>query len=286
MSGKFRWLTVGIAVLGLGLSGSELLFARPPGGGGGGRSSGGRSYSGGRGASGRSYSAPSRSYSAPSRSFAAPARTFSNPATNFRSPGTAGNAATGFRNSETGVRSANFRSTPSFAQHEGNWRGWENGRYGGGDFFRGNHFFGPFFYFGYGWPSYYWWPYNFGYGYPYYDYGYTYPYGTNVNYGANEFPAPITDQAAPAQLNVMLPTAEANVLINGKPTTTMGTNRTYETPELTPGSRFSYTITASWQQGGQTVTREMPVTVMAGATSVVDFTRSAADISAPTNASQ
>ena len=119
-----------------------------------------------------------------------------------------------------------------------------------------------------------------GYNYGNYDYGYTYPYAGNVSYDVNNFPSVVTETNAPAQLDVLVPTPDARVLIDGQPTTTPGTDRIFETLALTPGTPYKYTITASWEEGGTTVTRDMPVTVMARR-QPVDLTHPAGDTAPP-----
>ena len=75
-------------------------------------------------------------------------------------------------------------------------------------------------------------------------------------------------------VTVIVP-ADAEVFLDGDPTTETGTERRFITPPLTVGARYSYTIRARWQQDGRPVehTRKVPVT--GGANATVDFTKPA-----------
>lgn len=77
------------------------------------------------------------------------------------------------------------------------------------------------------------------------------------------------------RIEVRLPVADAEVLVDGNKTTSVGLTRVFESPELKPGKTYSYQITASWSQAGKTVRDERTVTVIRGRTSLVDFTRPA-----------
>jgi uncharacterized protein (TIGR03000 family) len=43
-----------------------------------------------------------------------------------------------------------------------------------------------------------------------------------------------------------VPLALADVVFNGKLTTSTGKDRVFTTPELTPGKTYTYTVTANW----------------------------------------
>jgi uncharacterized protein (TIGR03000 family) len=76
-----------------------------------------------------------------------------------------------------------------------------------------------------------------------------------------------------AVIEVRVPDNFAQVLFNGERTYTMGNTRWFVTPDLAVGKEYTYTITASWTQNGQPVTREKQVKVARGQTTVVDFVR-------------
>jgi uncharacterized protein (TIGR03000 family) len=67
-----------------------------------------------------------------------------------------------------------------------------------------------------------------------------------------------------AHLTVRVP-AEAQIWIDGTTTTSTGPVRQFESPPLTPGSRYSYDIKASWNENGHEVTQTQHVEVTAGA---------------------
>ena len=127
------------------------------------------------------------------------------------------------------------------------------------------------------WPR--WAPdFYYGYGYPYYT-GYqdAYPSGSGVYYYSGSAYAPVrslvTLPSNSARLQVLLPNPDAQVWIEGSETSTRGMTRVFESPELTAGRSYTYTVRAAWQKSQRTVTEERKVTVAAGRSSVVDFTR-------------
>jgi len=69
--------------------------------------------------------------------------------------------------------------------------------------------------------------------------------------------------------------------MDGKPTTTTGTARLFETPALEPGKTYSYQITASWMDNGKPVKLEQKIKVTPGKLTVVDFNRAAAPAPQP-----
>ena len=78
-------------------------------------------------------------------------------------------------------------------------------------------------------------------------------------------------QEATASLTVIVP-ADAEVFLDGDPTTETGTDRRFVTPPLTVGGRDSYTIRARWTQGGKAVDQSRNVPITGGADVRVDFT--------------
>jgi uncharacterized protein (TIGR03000 family) len=96
--------------------------------------------------------------------------------------------------------------------------------------------------------------------------------------------APAQSAAAPSQsaparqatasLTVIVP-ADAQVFLDGDPTTETGSERRFITPPLEVGGRYTYTIRARWQQDGQTMEQTRKVPVTGGADLSVDFTRPA-----------
>lgn len=186
--------------------------------------------------------------------------------------------------------------------HAGGFHGgvFNRGYYGGYGYHR-PYYFGGGYYGGFGGYGGYGYPFLGGYSYPYYN-SYYYPYYSNnyyPNYSSSYLYAPYystggypytngtittlsAQQAAPAVppvpqnqtalVHVQVP-PNAEVWFSGEKTNSTGTVRDFQSPPLTPGSRYAYDIRARWQQDGQEVTQEQTVTVWAGANVTVTFPR-------------
>jgi uncharacterized protein (TIGR03000 family) len=86
-------------------------------------------------------------------------------------------------------------------------------------------------------------------------------------------PAPPVCQDNLARIRLCVP-AGARVWIDGQETTQTGTDRTFESPPLTPGKEFTYNVTAKWCcPDGKEVVRTRQVDVQANATVDLDLTR-------------
>jgi uncharacterized protein (TIGR03000 family) len=201
----------------------------------------------------------------------------------------------------------------SFGGHGGSFShgggGW--GHHGGG--YYGGHY-------GHGWRGYGWggsgswygaypyYPYSYGSYYPSYDLndysGYSTPYDSGYGgYLNNDFtvtPAPAYGPPATAGQNrapttatveVRVPESQANVTFDGHETMTRGTERTYQTPALTPGKKYVYDVTATWTENGRLIKQDRKVYVAAGSLAVIDFAGAApaatsSATKAPTTASK
>jgi uncharacterized protein (TIGR03000 family) len=146
---------------------------------------------------------------------------------------------------------------------------------------------------GYAYPDYYPYAYPAVYSsYPAYSVGYSYAPAviTGPATVVASDPPPVSSTVIPAQpatgegqvlrpnaasMEVHLPDANAEVLVDGRPTRARGQTRTLVSPELPPGKAYVYKLTASWTQDGQRVSEERTVEVTAGKTSLVDFTHPA-----------
>jgi len=88
-------------------------------------------------------------------------------------------------------------------------------------------------------------------------------------------PAAARAQAPPvnsARLKVLLPHRYAVLELEGKVTRMSGTERTFVTPPLEPGAKYSYTLKATWLgPDGKPVVREKKVPVTAGQEATVDL---------------
>jgi len=154
------------------------------------------------------------------------------------------------------------------------------GGFRGSGIIRGSHFgfprsnfFGPFrsgYYGGYGYYP------NYGGYYPYYgDYS-AYPSDLSVpgynteDYGPAEAAVTPVQPDPTAHITVNVP-PDAAVWFEGTRTTSTGSVREFQSPPLTSGSRYSYTVRARWDNNGQEVTQSQQVTVTAGAHIDVTF---------------
>ncbi len=78
--------------------------------------------------------------------------------------------------------------------------------------------------------------------------------------------------ARPVYLRVLTPQDDAKVLIDDRPTTQKGVERSFTSPPLAPCQSFSYTVTAKWWPNNYTeVIRTRVVEVSAGQSILVDL---------------
>jgi uncharacterized protein (TIGR03000 family) len=79
-------------------------------------------------------------------------------------------------------------------------------------------------------------------------------------------------QKQTATLRVKLPYANAELTIEGQPTKGTGLLRTFESPPLNPGDKYSYTLVATWQPNNYTtIKRKREIPIKAGDTIDVDM---------------
>jgi uncharacterized protein (TIGR03000 family) len=111
---------------------------------------------------------------------------------------------------------------------------------------------------------------SYGYWGHYHHRGLGYYYRTSNYYCA---PAPICTNVA--RINMCVPAA-ARVWIDGQETTQTGSERSFESPALSPGQDYTYCITARWcGPDGKEVTVKRDVDVRANATVRVNMTAAA-----------
>jgi uncharacterized protein (TIGR03000 family) len=145
----------------------------------------------------------------------------------------------------------------------------------------------------------YWYPpYNTNYPYPPYQAGGYYPYPVTYSSGYTGMVPPEQDgvPSAPQQqvvvphptgalrapppnaavIRIHVPNEFATVLFDGVKSSSVGTTRYYVTPDLEAGKNYTYDISATFNRNGQPVTEDRKITVAAGQTTAVDFTRSLA----------
>jgi uncharacterized protein (TIGR03000 family) len=83
------------------------------------------------------------------------------------------------------------------------------------------------------------------------------------------------DDAAAATVVIKLP-ADAKLYFDDRPTRQTGAERTYVTPELTPGKEYVYQVKIEYTRDGRMMTQAKSVSVRAGQTSRVEFGEAAA----------
>src|SRR5262249_6280644 len=93
-------------------------------------------------------------------------------------------------------------------------------------------------------------------------------------------PHPVSGYTIPpanaAVIEVRVPDTFAEVTFDDIRTSSLGATRYYVTPELRPGKTYQYTVGVSWRDlAGRPVSRQRTVKVVAGHTSVVDFSQAA-----------
>jgi uncharacterized protein (TIGR03000 family) len=74
----------------------------------------------------------------------------------------------------------------------------------------------------------------------------------------------------PAYITARVP-AKAELWFDGVKTRSTGLVRKFQSPALTPGTRYAYTIRARWKENGRTVTQTRRLTVEAGENIAVRF---------------
>jgi len=80
------------------------------------------------------------------------------------------------------------------------------------------------------------------------------------------------DSGNKAVIEIKVPLALAEVIINGHVTQQTGLTRTFMTPELQAGKTATYTVQANWSESGWPKTQTRSVQVTAGQSVTVDFT--------------
>jgi uncharacterized protein (TIGR03000 family) len=85
-----------------------------------------------------------------------------------------------------------------------------------------------------------------------------------------------TPAANTVSLTIKVPDANAEVLIDGQPTQTRGTERQFVSPPLENG-KYSYKVTARWKEGEQSQEKSRELQVQPGDFKTVDFTSTGSD---------
>jgi uncharacterized protein (TIGR03000 family) len=78
---------------------------------------------------------------------------------------------------------------------------------------------------------------------------------------------------AKANLTIIAPAADAQILFDDTPTSQTGTERAFVTPPLEVGKIYTYTVRVRWQENGKPVEQTRTVELTGGGRVRVDFTR-------------
>ena len=155
--------------------------------------------------------------------------------------------------------------------HGGGHGGFSRGGFYGHSYGHYGYRYGGYGYGGYGYGAYYpdyggynYGAYDSGLGGVTYDSGYSGSYEDEMSYSLRGYQSvpPAADNSA--RVTVTLPPG-ARVSFGGKPTTSTGSVREYQSPPLTPGRQYTYEVQASWNENGKEVTQTQQVEVTAGA---------------------
>jgi uncharacterized protein (TIGR03000 family) len=84
-------------------------------------------------------------------------------------------------------------------------------------------------------------------------------------------PAPTLARAA--RMTIRLPHPDAVLWIDNQATKQTGTERAFESPELTEGQQYSYKLVAQWKVNGEEKAESRKVLVAAGQSMIVDFSK-------------
>jgi uncharacterized protein (TIGR03000 family) len=105
---------------------------------------------------------------------------------------------------------------------------------------------------------------------PGYDSGYYGYYGDPTSSYLNSDISGTAQPDTSALVTVSVP-ANAEIWFEGNKMTSTGSVREYQSPPLTPGSRYTYEVRARWKENGQEVTQTQQVEVTAGTRVNVQF---------------
>jgi uncharacterized protein (TIGR03000 family) len=96
-----------------------------------------------------------------------------------------------------------------------------------------------------------------------------------------ELPQPagnvVVPRANAGVIQLLVPEPFADVSFNGYNVSSIGTRRTYVTPDVEPGKSLRYEIKASWLRGDRGMSRQAVVEAKPGQISTIDFRREVAE---------
>jgi uncharacterized protein (TIGR03000 family) len=82
-----------------------------------------------------------------------------------------------------------------------------------------------------------------------------------------------TEKGRESKIHVYLPTAEAKLYFDDTLTKATGRDRSFKSPALEEGKRYSYKVVAMWIENGREVSHETKLVFQAGEDVAVDFRR-------------
>jgi uncharacterized protein (TIGR03000 family) len=82
-----------------------------------------------------------------------------------------------------------------------------------------------------------------------------------------------TEKGRASKIRVLLPTAETKLWFDETLTKAQGTDRTFNSPALEDGKRYTYRVMAVWVEKGREVNHETRIDFRAGQDVFIDFRR-------------
>lgn len=199
------------------------------------------------------------------------------------SPGAGARAPSGGAHPPSGGHPAGGHSSGArYYGNPGNYYGHNRGSYFSLSLYGGGLYGGGLY--GGGW-----------YGSPFYGYSPYRAYGSGYFYSSPDVyystSPPVIYQPAPAapaaltadqaRVQVIVADPEAQIVVEGAKTLSLGRTRYFDSPSLEPGYKYSYKVVATWTQDGRPVSDVRVVTVLPGRVSVVDFTQPSSEALPP-----
>jgi uncharacterized protein (TIGR03000 family) len=99
----------------------------------------------------------------------------------------------------------------------------------------------------------------------------TYSYYSPLVYSYTTPGTVVTSDPRKSLLNVIVPTADAQLWLNGTLMSSQGFERNFSSPPLETGVNYTYSVKVQWMMDGKPVEQIRDVTVRAGQRSSVDF---------------
>jgi len=82
-----------------------------------------------------------------------------------------------------------------------------------------------------------------------------------------------TETGRQSKIRVLLPSPDARLWFEDLLMRSPGTERSFRSPALQPGKRYTYRVTASWRENGQVINHETHIAFSAGEDVLIDFRR-------------